>query len=156
MHLNQKSCRASSALTSPACFKGHSCVFTLCDCDSNVIPAEPIKSRQADHPVQGCDECCKRLIDTGFKPILHRLDDDVSNTLIKSIKEKKLKCQPVSTCINSNFQSTLHINLEQCRHQLATTHLVPTHSPSSAHTQPSPALTNQPTTLSISPSVWSL
>ena len=77
--------------------RGNGCVFILCDCDSNAIPAEPIKSRRADHLIQGYDACCKRLTDAGIKPVLHRLDNEVSNALISSIQAKDLDCQLVNT-----------------------------------------------------------
>ena len=72
-------------------------VFTLYDYDSNVTLAEPIKSRRADHLVQGYDACYKRLTDAGIKPVLHRLDNEVSHTLLASIEAKKLKHQLVNT-----------------------------------------------------------
>ena len=80
--------------------KGNSCVFTLHDCNLHATLAEPIKSGRADHLIQACDACCKRLTDAGIKPILHRLDNEVSNALISSVGAKNLDCQLVNTCMH--------------------------------------------------------
>ena len=73
--------------------RGMNYIFILYDFDSNAILAEPIKSRNASHLVDGYDACYNLLTKAGIKPILHRLDNEVSQDLIASIEAKGLKYQ---------------------------------------------------------------
>ena len=57
------------------------------------ILTEPIKSRQTEHLIEGYEACYKQLKDTGFTPVLHRLDNEVSTELIAAITSKALKYQ---------------------------------------------------------------
>ena len=68
-------------------------IFILYDFDSNAILAEPIKSRQTKHFIEGYEACYKQLKDAGITPILQRLDNEVSADLITAITDKNLKYQ---------------------------------------------------------------
>jgi len=73
--------------------RGMNYIFLLYDYDSNAILVEPIKSRQAKHLIEGYDACYNRLKAAGITPILHRLDNEISDTMRQSIQEKGLKYQ---------------------------------------------------------------
>jgi hypothetical protein len=73
--------------------RGHNYIFILYDYDSNAILAEPIKSRQTEHLIQGYEACYKRLKRAGITPILQRLDNEISKELIHCIERKQLKYQ---------------------------------------------------------------
>ena len=73
--------------------RGMNYIFILYDFDSNAILAEPIKSRQTEHLIEGYEACYKQLKDAGITPILQRLDNEVSAELITAITEKNLKYQ---------------------------------------------------------------
>ena len=95
MHSNWKNSKDTSAWIQ-ACFHvkssiGRNQIFTLCNYNSNVILVESIKSTQTDHLIQGCDTSHKRLADAGIKPILHRLDNEISKDLFSSKKSKKTR-----------------------------------------------------------------
>jgi hypothetical protein len=70
--------------------RGHNYIFILYDYDSNAILAEPIKSRQTEHLIQGYEACYKRLTRAGITPILQRLDNEISKELIHCIERKLL------------------------------------------------------------------
>ena len=50
--------------------RGHKYLFVLYDYDSNVILAEPMKSRSAEELVRGYTICYNNLINAGVIPIL--------------------------------------------------------------------------------------
>ena len=66
------------------------------DFDSNNILGKPIKSRDKSELVRGFEMCYKELQEANITPILHRLDNEVSDDLIEAIKKKKLKYQIVT------------------------------------------------------------
>ena len=68
----------------------------LYDYDSNAILAAPMKSRKEADMVKAFDECYQQLKNAGITPILQYLDNEVSNELIATIKEKKLQYQLAS------------------------------------------------------------
>ena len=72
-------------------------IFVLYNFDTNNILAKPIKSRSASELVQGYDLCYEELKEANITPILHRLDNKISDNLIKVIKRKKLKRQVVTS-----------------------------------------------------------
>ena len=59
------------------------------DYDSNTILGKPIKSRNASELVRGFELCYKDLKDANITPVLHRLDNEISDELIEAIKKKK-------------------------------------------------------------------
>ena len=73
--------------------RGMNYIFVLYDFDSNAILAEPIKSRSSAHLIEGYETCYDLLIRAGIRPIIQRLDNEVSKDLIKAIEDKKLKYQ---------------------------------------------------------------
>ena len=60
------------------------------DFDSNNILGKPIKSRDKSELIRGFEMCYKELQEANITPILHRLDNEVSDDLIEAIKKKKL------------------------------------------------------------------
>jgi len=76
--------------------RGMKYIFVLYDYDSNAILAAPMKSRKGTDMVKAFDECYQQLKSAGITPILQYLDNEVSNELIATIKEKKLQYQLAS------------------------------------------------------------
>ena len=72
-------------------------IFVLYNFDTNNILAKPIKSRAASELVRGYNLCYEELKEANITPVLHRLDNKISDDLIKAIKKKKLKRQVVSS-----------------------------------------------------------
>ena len=72
-------------------------IFLMYDFDSNSILAKPIQSRNASELVRGFELCFKELEEANITPVLHRLDNEISNELIEAIKKKKLKHQIVTS-----------------------------------------------------------
>ena len=64
-------------------------IFIMYDYDSNNILAKPIKSREASELVRGFEMCYNELKEANITPILHRLDNEISEELIDAIKKKK-------------------------------------------------------------------
>jgi len=71
-------------------------MFILYDHDSNAILAAPIKSTKGEDMVKTFDACYQQLKNTGVTPILQYLDNEVSNELIATIKDKQLQFQLAS------------------------------------------------------------
>ena len=64
----------------PGCFphissRGMNYIYFLYDFDLNVILAEPIKSEQTAHLIEGYEACYKKLQQAGITPILQHLDN---------------------------------------------------------------------------------
>jgi hypothetical protein len=77
--------------------RGMNYIFLLYDHDSNAILVHPIKSRQAHHLVEGYDACYAKLQAAGINPVLHKLDNEISNAMRTAITTKKLKYQLADT-----------------------------------------------------------
>jgi hypothetical protein len=73
--------------------RGNNYIFVLYDYDSNAILAEPIPSRKKEDLIQGYEACYHKLKSAGIKPILQRLDNEVSKDLINCIEEKQITYQ---------------------------------------------------------------
>ena len=73
--------------------KGMNYIFLLYDFDSNAILAHPIQSRKTANLIEGYDACYKQLVQAGIKPVIQRLDNEISKELIKSIEAKDLQYQ---------------------------------------------------------------
>ena len=71
-------------------------IFVMYDFDSNNILGKPIKSRTASELVRGFELCYKELKEANITPVLHRLDNKISEDLIEAIKNKKIKYQTVT------------------------------------------------------------
>ena len=72
-------------------------IFLMYDYDSNSILAKPIQSRNASELVRGFELCFKDLQAANITPVLHRIDNEISDELIDAIKKKKLKHQIVTS-----------------------------------------------------------
>jgi hypothetical protein len=73
--------------------RGHAYVFVLYDFDSNSILAAPIKIRRKNSLIQGYQHCLLELTRAGIKPILHRLDNEISNDMIAEIEIRSMDYQ---------------------------------------------------------------
>jgi hypothetical protein len=73
--------------------QGNSYVMVMYDFDSNTINAVAIKNRKKESLIKGYNEMYEDLRKAGINPILHRLDNETSNDLIKEIEKKGLKYQ---------------------------------------------------------------
>ena len=73
------------------------------DFDSNTILGKPIKSRNASELVRGFELCYNELKEAKIIPVMHRLDNKISDELIEAIKKKKLKYQIVTA--NDHWQN---------------------------------------------------
>lgn len=76
--------------------RGMKYIFVLYDYDSNAILAEPTKSRTGPDMVAAYDKCYEQLRNAGITPVLQYLDNEVSASLIASIKAKDLNYQLAS------------------------------------------------------------
>ena len=61
------------------------------DYDSNAIWSHPIKSRDSSDLIIGINAYYKVLEDANITPIIHRLDNEISDDIIRVIKKKVLK-----------------------------------------------------------------
>jgi hypothetical protein len=89
----------SSALTGRFPYtssRGMTYLFILYDYDSTAIIASPIKLRNAEDIVAGYEFCYRQLSAAGIIPILQRLNNEASTTLIKAITTKNLQYQLAS------------------------------------------------------------
>jgi hypothetical protein len=68
--------------------KGKSYIIALYNYDSNGILATTMKSRKALDLVAVYNELHQQLLDGGIKPVLKRLDNEISKVLIQAIKDK--------------------------------------------------------------------
>eukprot|EP00978_Attheya_sp_CCMP212_P009528 scaffold22535_cov32-Attheya_sp.AAC.1 len=73
--------------------RGHAYVFVMYDFDSNSILAVPIKNRRKESLIQGYKDCLIDLTRAGIKPILHRLDNEISKDMIAEIEEHAMDYQ---------------------------------------------------------------
>ena len=76
--------------------KSNNYIFYMYDYNSNVIWSVPIKSRNSVDLIIGLNACYKVLAKANITPIIHRLDNEISNKLILVIKKKGLKHQVVT------------------------------------------------------------
>ena len=72
-------------------------IFVLYDYDSNAILAAAMKSKKGPDMVKAFDKCYKQIKDDGVTPILQYLDNEVSQELIDTIKDKNLQYQLASS-----------------------------------------------------------
>ena len=66
------------------------------DYDSNVIWSHPIKSRDSADLIIGINACYKVLDDANITPLIHRLDNEISDDIIRLIKKKGLQHQVIT------------------------------------------------------------
>ena len=97
--------------------RGMKYIFVLYDYDSNAILAAPTKLQSGPDMVAAYETCYKQLTNAGINPVLQFLDNEVSTTLIASIKAKGLTYQftsPQNHRLNTggarcaNLQESLH------------------------------------------------
>ena len=67
---------------------GNNYLLVLCDCDSNAILAEPVKSRHATAILNACKIIHAKLCAAGLHPKLQRLDDECS-AMLKALMHKE-------------------------------------------------------------------
>ena len=60
------------------------------DYDISVIWSHPIKSRENPDLIIGINACYKVLDEANITPIIHRLDNEISDDIIRVIKKKGL------------------------------------------------------------------
>ena len=75
--------------------RGHKYVFILFDVDVNFIYGVPIKSRKTGELIRAFKLAYDELVKCGFKPVLHRLDNETSVDLFAAIREKELTYETV-------------------------------------------------------------
>jgi deoxyribodipyrimidine photolyase len=68
--------------------QGNAYVMVMYDFDSNTINTVGIKSRKKESLTKGYNEMYKDLRKAGINPVLHRLDNEKSNDLIKKMRKK--------------------------------------------------------------------
>jgi hypothetical protein len=73
--------------------RGNAYVFVLYDFDSNSILAVPIKNRTKHSLIQGYNTCLTELTRAGVKPIIHRLDNEISKDMITEIERRSMDYQ---------------------------------------------------------------
>ena len=61
--------------------RGNKYIMILYSYDSNAILAEPIKDRTSHELIKGYEALYERLVKSGVKPVLQRLDNEVSKAL---------------------------------------------------------------------------
>ena len=66
------------------------------DYDSNVIWSQPIKLRENADLIIGINVCYKVLDKANITSIIHRLDSEISDEIIRVIKKKVLRYQIVT------------------------------------------------------------
>ena len=76
--------------------KGKSYIMVLYNYDANSILATSMKSRTAPDLVAAYNELHQQLLEGGVKPILQRLDNEISRVLIKAITDKGIDYQLAS------------------------------------------------------------
>jgi hypothetical protein len=76
--------------------QGNAYVLVMYDYDSNSINAVGIKNRKIVSLVKGYNELYEDLRKAGINPVLHRLDNETSDELIKEIEKKGLDYQIAS------------------------------------------------------------
>ena len=77
---------------------GHKYVFVLMDMDTDYIHAVPIKSTKSAELIRAYDEAYTVLTSCGFRPVLHRIDNEISKELIASITNKGLNYEVMPPC----------------------------------------------------------
>ena len=75
--------------------RNHKYIFIMFDEDINYIHAVPIKSRKGTELTRAFKESYDELAECGFRPILHRLDNETSRELMAAIKAKQLVYETV-------------------------------------------------------------
>ena len=77
--------------------RGMNYIFLLYYHDSNTILVPPIKSRQADHLIEGYNACYAKLQTAGINPVLRKLNNEISNAMRAAITAKNLRYQLADT-----------------------------------------------------------
>ena len=73
--------------------KNSNYIICMYDYDSNAVWSHPIRSRESPGLIIGINACYKVLEDTNITPIIHRLDNEISDDIIHVIEKKGLKHQ---------------------------------------------------------------
>ena len=73
--------------------RGNAYIMCLYDYNSNVIDATAVKSRNSDDLITAYEELHKHLQEGGIQPVLQKLDNEVSKSMIEYIKNKGMKYQ---------------------------------------------------------------
>jgi hypothetical protein len=75
--------------------RGNKYILVLYDYYSNAILAEPIKDRSDSEHLRAYNKLHQYLVDRGFKPRLQKLDNEASNALKRTIRDKDIDFQLV-------------------------------------------------------------
>ena len=67
--------------------EGHKCALITCECDSNSIFAEPLRSRDNTEALRACDKIYSTLTKLGRKPVLNTMDNEASTALKRQIEK---------------------------------------------------------------------
>ena len=76
--------------------KGNNYIMSIYDYDLNIIWSHPIKLRKIADLIISINACYKVLDKANITPIIHQLDNAISNKIICVIKKKDLKHQIVT------------------------------------------------------------
>jgi hypothetical protein len=76
--------------------QGNSYVMVMYDFDSNTINAVAIKNRKKESLIKGYNELYEDLKKVGINPVLHRLDNETSDDLLREIEAKGMEYQIAS------------------------------------------------------------
>jgi hypothetical protein len=75
--------------------RGNKYILVLYDYDGNAILAEPMKNRSDNEHLRAYNKLHQFLVDRGFKPLLQKLDNEASNALKRTIRDKDIDFQLV-------------------------------------------------------------
>jgi hypothetical protein len=75
--------------------RGNKYILVLYDYDSNAILAEPMKNRSDNEHLRAYNKLHQFLVDRGFKPLLQKLDNEASNALKQTMRDKDIDFQLV-------------------------------------------------------------
>ena len=75
--------------------EGHKCALITCECDSNSIFAEPLRSRDNTEALRACDKIYSTLTKLGRKPVLNTMDNEASTALKRQIEKTGATCHLV-------------------------------------------------------------
>ena len=67
--------------------EGHKCMLVICECDSNSIFTEPLRSRDGIEALRACDKICSMSTKLRCKPALNVMNNEASTALKKQIKK---------------------------------------------------------------------
>ena len=73
--------------------RGNEYIMVLNNYDSNAILVTAIKGRKGPQLLEGYEKLYSKIEKAGIKPVMKRLDNEASDSLVASITEKQMKYQ---------------------------------------------------------------